>query len=99
VWYDNHPPEAIVVAEPDPFDEMIMQMGIRHEWGIKRDLEKQFQVIEAISVGTLPPFSLLIISHILSKCLIKARVSAYLSYHELSYPLKASHANMRCFWG
>lgn len=49
VWYDNFPPEGFEPAEPDPFDDLIMQMGINHEWGIKRDLEKQFTVIEAVS--------------------------------------------------
>lgn len=50
VWYDNFPPDGMVEAEPDPFEELIKQMGIRHEWGIKRDLEQQFQVVEATSV-------------------------------------------------
>jgi len=49
VWYDNFPPEGFEVGEPDPFDALIMKMGINHEWGIKRDLEKKFQVIEAVS--------------------------------------------------
>jgi uncharacterized protein len=37
-------------VDPDPFDELIVQLGIRHEWGIKRDLEKEFQLVEAVSV-------------------------------------------------
>jgi predicted RecB family nuclease len=50
VWYDNFPPEGMVQAEPDPFEELVKQLGIRHEWGIKRDLEQQFQMVEATSV-------------------------------------------------
>jgi hypothetical protein len=49
VWYDNFPLEGFEISEPDPFNYLIMQMGINHEWGIKRDLEKKFQVIEAVS--------------------------------------------------
>ena len=50
VWYDNFLPEGLEEVEPDPFDELIVQLGIRHEWGIKRDLEKEFQLVEAVSV-------------------------------------------------
>lgn len=50
VWYDNFQPEGMVEAEPDPFEELVKQLGIRHEWGIKRDLEQRFQVVEATSV-------------------------------------------------
>jgi uncharacterized protein len=50
VWYDNFPPEGMAKAEPDPFEDLIMQMGIRHEWVVKRDLEKEFKLIEATSV-------------------------------------------------
>lgn len=50
VWYDNFPPADMTQGEPDPFEELIAQMGVRHEWGIKRDLERQHQVVEATSV-------------------------------------------------
>ncbi len=40
----------MVVAEPDPFEELIKEMGVRHERDIKRDLEQRFQVVEAKSV-------------------------------------------------
>lgn len=49
VWFDNFQPEGMEAAEPNPFDKLVMEMGIRHEWGVKRNLEKQFQVIEAVS--------------------------------------------------
>lgn len=50
VWFDNHPPEGMESVELDPFEELVAQLGIRHEWGIKRDLEQEFQVVEATSV-------------------------------------------------
>jgi uncharacterized protein len=37
-------------AEQDPFEELVAQLGVRHEWGIKRDLEQQHQLVEAVSV-------------------------------------------------
>jgi predicted RecB family nuclease len=49
VWYDNFPPKDFEIGDPDPFDALIMKMGINHEWGIKRDLEKQFKIVEAVS--------------------------------------------------
>jgi len=49
VWYDNFSPE-VEFAEPDPFDELIMQLGIAHEKEIKQDFEKKFKVITATSV-------------------------------------------------
>lgn len=36
-------------AEPDPFNELIVQLGVRHEWDIKRNMEQRFQVVEAVS--------------------------------------------------
>jgi uncharacterized protein len=50
VWYDNFPPEDLKEVEPDPFDELIVQLGIKHEINIKHDLEQEFQLVEATSV-------------------------------------------------
>ena len=49
VWLDNFPPAGMAEAEPNPFDELIITMGMRHEWNLKRQLEKQYQLVEAIS--------------------------------------------------
>lgn len=49
VWFDNHPPD-MESAAPDPFEELLVQLGVGHEWGIKCDLEKEFQLVEATSV-------------------------------------------------
>ena len=51
MWHDNFPPDGMMEAEPNPFEELIKEMSGRHEWVIKRDLGQQFQVVEAISVG------------------------------------------------
>ena len=50
VWYDNFPPEGLEAVNPDPFDELIVQLGMSHEWDIKRGLEIEHQIIEATSV-------------------------------------------------
>jgi predicted RecB family nuclease len=49
VWLDNFPPAGMAEAEPNPFDELIITMGMRHEWNLKRQLEKQYQLVEAVS--------------------------------------------------
>lgn len=49
VWYDNFPPEGFEIGDPDPFDTLIMEMGMQHEWNIKKELEKKFEVVEATS--------------------------------------------------
>ncbi|MFZ4762465.1 MAG: TM0106 family RecB-like putative nuclease [Alphaproteobacteria bacterium] len=49
VWLENFPLEGLEEIEINPFDQLIMEMGIRHEWGVKRELEKQYQVVEAVS--------------------------------------------------
>lgn len=49
VWYNANPPAGMIPAEPSPMDEMIVQMGNRHEWAVKRNLEKLYQVVEAVS--------------------------------------------------
>ncbi len=49
VWFDNNPPPSMEQAEANPFDLLIMQLGMRHEWNIKRQLEKTHQLVEATS--------------------------------------------------
>src|SRR5689334_9620306 len=48
-WLDSNPPEGYETVAPSEFDQLVMQLGIRHEWNVKRQLEKQYQVIEAVS--------------------------------------------------
>ena len=36
-------------VEANPFDQLIMTLGMRHEWNVKRQLEKEHQVVEAVS--------------------------------------------------
>jgi predicted RecB family nuclease len=49
VWFDNFPPDGMAEAEPNAFDELIITMGVRHEWSLKRQLEKEYQLVEAVS--------------------------------------------------
>jgi len=48
-WFDNHPPEGYETITPSEFDQLVITLGNRHEWNIRRQLEKQYQVVEAIS--------------------------------------------------
>ena len=48
-WLDQNLPAGHETAKPNEFDELIMTLGMRHEWSIKRQLEKDYQVIEALS--------------------------------------------------
>ena len=48
-WLDNHPQEGFEAAAPSEFDQLVMTLGTRHEWSVKRQLEKQYQVVEAVS--------------------------------------------------
>ncbi len=36
-------------VEANPFDQLIMTLGMRHEWSVKRQLEKERQLVEAVS--------------------------------------------------
>lgn len=49
VWFDNNPPAEMERVEPNPFDELIIKLGVRHEWSVKRQLEKDNQLVEAVS--------------------------------------------------
>jgi uncharacterized protein len=48
-WYDHHPPEGFDLPEEGEFEQLIIQLGVRHEWGVKRKLEKEYQLVEAVS--------------------------------------------------
>ena len=48
-WLDSNPQEGFEAVAPGEFDQLVMTMGMRHEWSVKRQLEKQHQVIEAVS--------------------------------------------------
>ncbi len=49
VWFDNNPPPGMEQVEANPFDQLIMTLGMRHEWNVKRQMEKEHQVVEAVS--------------------------------------------------
>lgn len=49
VWFDLNPPEGVDGEAMSEFDELIIQLGERHEWHTKRQLEKQYQLVEAVS--------------------------------------------------
>ncbi|MDE3038261.1 MAG: TM0106 family RecB-like putative nuclease, partial [Pseudomonadota bacterium] len=48
-WLDNNPPQGYETIEPNEFDQLVITLGNRHEWNVKRQLEKQYQVVEAVS--------------------------------------------------
>lgn len=48
-WFDNCPPEGYESIEPGEFDQLVITLGNRHEWNVKRQLEKTHQVVEAVS--------------------------------------------------
>jgi len=48
-WLDSNLPQGYETTEPNEFDQLVMRLGIRHEWNVKRQLEKQYQLIEAVS--------------------------------------------------
>ena len=49
VWLDKNPPAGQQPVEPSEFDQLIIRMGLGHEWNIKRELERKFQFVEAVS--------------------------------------------------
>jgi len=49
VWFDNNPPPGMEQVETNPFDQLIITLGMRHEWSVKRQLEKERQLVEAVS--------------------------------------------------
>lgn len=48
-WLDSNPPAGYETIEPDEFSQLVMTLGLRHEWAIKRQLEKLYQLVEAVS--------------------------------------------------
>ena len=48
-WLDNNPPQGYETVEPNEFDQLVITLGNRHEWNVKRQLEKQYQLVEAVS--------------------------------------------------
>lgn len=50
VWYDNFPPENMPIAELDPFEELIAEMGMRHAQNVKNNYEQTHPMVEATSV-------------------------------------------------
>ena len=48
-WLDHNLPAGHETAEPNEFDQLIMTLGMRHEWSIRRQLEQDYQVVEAVS--------------------------------------------------
>jgi uncharacterized protein len=50
LWYDYHPPEGFEAAEADPFDQLVIDMGLEHEHVILESLAQEAEVIEAMSV-------------------------------------------------
>lgn len=49
VWLDKNPPAGAATVTPSEFDQLIITMGLRHEWNIKRELARQYQLVEAVS--------------------------------------------------
>jgi uncharacterized protein len=50
LWYEHNPPAGMDEAEPDPFDALILEMGIEHELAILESIKAGTEVVEAISV-------------------------------------------------
>lgn len=48
-WLDKNQPADLQDKEPSEFDQLIIRMGLGHEWNIKRELERKFQFVEAVS--------------------------------------------------
>lgn len=48
IWLDKFQPAGEAV-EPSEFDKLIIRMGEGHEWNIKRELARQYQLVEAVS--------------------------------------------------
>lgn len=49
VWFDNFPPAEMEKVETNPFDQLIIEMGIRHEHKVMQDLARKFQLVKATS--------------------------------------------------
>ena len=43
-WFDRHPPDGYESIEPAEFDQLMIALGGRHEWNVKRQLEQQHTV-------------------------------------------------------
>ncbi len=48
-WYLHNPPPGMAMSAPGAMDTLIEQLGMRHEWSVKRNLEHFYQVVEAVS--------------------------------------------------
>ena len=49
-WYDRNQPSGLVEVDPDPFESLIMELGLDHEETVKNKLSAKHDVVEAKSV-------------------------------------------------
>jgi uncharacterized protein len=49
LWYEYNPPAGMEETEPDPFDALILEMGLEHERAILEKIASDFEVVEATS--------------------------------------------------
>jgi len=49
VWFDNNPPAGFELFLINEFDQILIDRGNFLEWNIKRKLENQYQLVEAVS--------------------------------------------------
>ena len=50
LWYEYNPPPGMEEVEPDPFDALILEMGLEHESAVRDKLAEGTEVIEATSI-------------------------------------------------
>lgn len=49
LWYDRNPPPGMDDVEPNPFDALILELGLEHEVAVRDRLAEDFEVVEATS--------------------------------------------------
>ena len=49
-WYDRNQPPGLTEGDPDPFEALIMELGLDHEETVKNKLSAKHDLVEAESV-------------------------------------------------
>ncbi len=50
LWYDHNPPPGLIEEPLDPFDQLVMALGLEHEAAVRDRFAEESTVVEATSV-------------------------------------------------
>ena len=51
LWFDYHPPDGLADVASDPYEQLILEMGIAHEAAVLSALTGRIKAVEALSVA------------------------------------------------